>query len=111
MKTTTSSGNVFRDIGLDEIEAEELAVKADLVTLLFHAVRKRGLTQIQAAELCGIDQPTLSKAMRGKLDSLSIDRIAKWIVAIGGRVEINVKQPKKRDGAYRGCMRVVQQAV
>jgi predicted XRE-type DNA-binding protein len=108
MKVTKSGGNVFRDIGLDEIEAEELAVKADLVTLLMRAIRQRNFSQVKAAQICNTDQPTLSKALNGKLDSLTIDRIAKWIVVLGGRVEIQVKQPKGRDGVYRGGMKVVR---
>ena len=107
MKATKSSGNVFADIGIGGIEAEELLVKADLVTLLIRALRQRGLTQSKAARLCGIDQPTLSKVMNGKLESITIDRLAKWIVLLGGDVEINVRQPKTRQGEQRGAMRVV----
>jgi predicted XRE-type DNA-binding protein len=107
MKAVKSSGNVFADIGLDSVEAEELIVKADLVTLLIRALRERDLTQLRAARLCGVDQPTLSKVLNGKLDSITIDRLAKWIVLLGGRIDINVRQPKARRGRYRGAMRVV----
>jgi|SRR5690348_673354 len=106
MKLTKSSGNVFSDIGLDEIEAEELAVKADLVTLLLQSVRSRALSQVQAARICGVDQPTLSKILSGKLDSVTIDRLAKWIVALGGKIQITVKQPKERHGKYKGGISV-----
>ncbi|MGH7034181.1 MAG: helix-turn-helix domain-containing protein [Stellaceae bacterium] len=106
MKVTKGGSNVFSDIGLDEIEAEELAVKADLVTLLLHAVRARALTQTHAARICGVDQPTLSKILSGKLDSVTIDRLAKWIVALGGKIQITVKQPKEKHGKYKGGISV-----
>jgi predicted XRE-type DNA-binding protein len=110
MKATKGSGNVFADIGFDEIEAEELAAKSDLVALLLRAMRARKLSQVAAARLVGTDQPTLSKVLRGKFDSITIDRLAKWIVALGGRIEIRIAPPKARRGAYRGTMRVSEAA-
>ncbi|MGH9354247.1 MAG: helix-turn-helix domain-containing protein [Terriglobia bacterium] len=105
MKSIKSSGNVFADIGIPDVEAEELAVKADLVTLLLRAIRQRRLTQKRAAEICGSDQPTLSKVLGGKLDGVTIDRIARWLVLLGGIVQINVEQPKARL-RYKGEIRV-----
>ena len=110
MKIAESRGNVFKDIGFDGAEAEELAVKADLVALLMRAIRQRNLTQLQASRVCGVDQPTLSKALNGKLGSVTIDRLAKWAVLLGCRVEINVRQPMARRGAYKGAIRVVRAA-
>jgi predicted XRE-type DNA-binding protein len=104
MKVTKGSGNVFADIGFDPIEAEELAVKADLLSLVLKAMREQKLTQQQAAALCGVDQPTLSKALSGRLESITIDRIARWLTALGKSVRINVA-PKKR-GAERGSLSV-----
>jgi len=106
MKVSRSSGNVFSDIGLEEVEAVELAAKADLVALLMRVIRRRALTQVQAARLCGVDQPTLSKVLSGKLESITIDRLARWIVALGGRVRITVGPPTQRRGRYKGSMRV-----
>jgi predicted XRE-type DNA-binding protein len=93
MKLTRSSGNVFADIGFHKRDSEELAAKADLITLVSRAIQEKGLTQEQAAQLCGTDQPTLSKVLRGRLESVTIDRLTRWIVALGGRVRITVEQP------------------
>ncbi|HVM80713.1 MAG TPA: helix-turn-helix transcriptional regulator [Stellaceae bacterium] len=106
MKATKSSGNVFSDIGLDEIEAAELTAKTDLVAMLMRAIRRRALSQVQAARVCGVDQPTLSKVLNGKLESITIDRLARWIVALGGRVRITVRPPSQRSGRHKGSMRV-----
>lgn len=105
MKAMKSSGNVFADIGFDSMEAQELAVKADLLALVMKAMRAKKLTQTEAAALCGVDQPTLSKALSGHLDSITINRIARWLVALGQSVRIEVT-PKKR-GAARGTMTVL----
>ena len=107
MKTAKSSGNVFADLGFDEIEAEELAAKSDLIALLTRAMRQRKLTQREAAVLCGTDQPTLSKVLRGRLESVTIDRLTRWIVALGGDVRISVTAPGSRAARRRGSMSVV----
>ncbi len=62
-------------------------------------MRERKLTQQQAAALCGVDQPTLSKPLNGHLES-----IARWLTALGKSVLINVA-PKGR-GAERGSLSV-----
>lgn len=94
MTAERTSGNVFLDIGFGEGEAEELAVKADLITSVSKAIDSLGLTQEQAAKICGTHQTSLSKILSGKLGSITIDRLTKWIVALGGSVEISVSQPK-----------------
>ncbi|MDF2765735.1 MAG: transcriptional regulator [Rhodospirillales bacterium] len=105
MKVTRSSGNVFANIGFDKRESDELAAKADLITLVSRAIQDRALTQEQAARLCGTDQPTLSKALRGRLESVTIDRLTRWIVALGGRVRITVEQPRT-GSAQKGSVTV-----
>jgi predicted XRE-type DNA-binding protein len=94
MKVSRSSGNVFRDIGFEEHEAHELAAKSDLIALLARSIQDKELTQAQAARLCGTDQPTLSKVLRGRLESVTIDRLTRWIAALGGRVRITVERPR-----------------
>ena len=44
---TESSGNVFADLGLPNPEQELL--KARLTLQIYHLIRQRGLTQVQAA--------------------------------------------------------------
>ena len=105
MKGTRSSGNVFADIGFGKTESEELAAKADLITLVSRAIQEKGLTQEQAAQVCGTDQPTLSKVLRGRLESVTIDRLTRWIVALGGRVRITVEQPRT-GSAQKGSVSV-----
>lgn len=106
MKAVKSSGNVFSDIGFGTVEAEELAVKADLITLLVRAMRLRKLSQKKAADICETDQPTLSKIINGKLDSITIDQLAKWSVRLGSKVRINVSLPKATAHVHKGEMRV-----
>jgi predicted XRE-type DNA-binding protein len=86
-----SSGNVFTDLGFTAAETSELTTKSVLIDAIQETVRERGLTQGEAARLCGTDQPTLSKVLRGRMESVTIDRLAAWLTALGRTVEIHVR--------------------
>ena len=81
MRIEASSGNVFADLGLPD--AEEHLVKAGLVARIGQTVRQRGLTQAAAAELMGIDQPKVTKILRGQLREFSMERLLGFLRAIG----------------------------
>ena len=85
------SGNVFRDMGFCQAEAAELTVKSSLIDAISQTIEQRELTQKEAAALCGTDQPTLSKVLRGRMESVTIDRLASWLTALGRTVEIHVR--------------------
>lgn len=85
------TGNVFRDIGFSAAEAAELSAKSALIDAIAETIKRRKLTQKHAAALTGTDQPTLSKVLRGRMESLTIDRLANWLIALGGSVEIRVR--------------------
>ena len=85
------SGNVFADLGFAAGAADELNVKAGLIAAIGETIRARKLTQMEAARLCGTDQPTLSKVLRGRMESVTIDRLAAWLNALGRTVEIHVR--------------------
>ncbi|MEJ0046606.1 MAG: helix-turn-helix transcriptional regulator [Rhodospirillales bacterium] len=103
-----SSGNVFADIGFSSDEAADLTAKSTLIIAVKNAIGNRKLTQHEAARLCGTDQPTLSKVFRGRMESVTIDRLASWLNALGHDVEIIVKPaPGSRP---QGRLRVVEAA-
>jgi predicted XRE-type DNA-binding protein len=90
-KISAVSGNVFRDLGFSATEAAELSVKSLLIDAITDTIKQRELTQKKAAELCGTDQPTLSKVLRGRMESVTIDRLAAWLTGLGRTVEIHVR--------------------
>ncbi len=96
IRVEKSSGNVFLDLGFDEAEAAELLAKAKLSLELQRVIRARGLTQEQAATLCGTDQPTLSKVLSGRMTSISMDQLTRWLNALGRSVEIKSSAPAAR---------------
>lgn len=90
-----SAGNVFSDIGL--LNAEEHLVKAKLVWKIDLLLRGRGLKQAQAAALFGVRQPDVSKMLRGDFRQFSVERLMRFLVALGQDVEIVVKPHQTMD--------------
>jgi predicted XRE-type DNA-binding protein len=84
-----SSGNVFADIGLPN--AQEHLVKAQLVYKIDGLMKARGLKQVAAAKLFGVKQPDVSKMLRGDFRQFSVERLLRFLVALGQDVEIVVK--------------------
>ena len=91
-----SSGNVFADLGL--ADASEHLIKAGLVVRIHRIIRQRKLTQTAAAQLMGIDQPKVSAMLAGRFRGYSVERLMRFLVALGHDVEIVVK-PRKRGPA------------
>lgn len=96
-----SSGNVFEDVGFTPAEAATLTAKSDLISAIRETVERRGLTQKQAADACYTDQPTLSKVLRGRMESVTIDRLSTWLNVLGGRVEINAYPYRARVAGHK----------
>ena len=90
------SGNVFADLGLPD--AGEHLIKAGLVVKIDRTIRQRHLTQAAAAQLMGIDQPKVSAMLAGQFRGYSVERLMRFLVALGHDVEIVVK-PLKRGSA------------
>lgn len=101
-----SSGNVFADVGLPD--AEERLAKAGLAVRISEAIRARRLTQTQAARILKIDQPKISRLLRGRLSGFSTERLMHFLTKLGRDVEITVKPaPRSR---RQGRLRVVVMA-
>ncbi|MGA2410038.1 MAG: helix-turn-helix transcriptional regulator [Candidatus Binataceae bacterium] len=99
------SGNVFADLGLPD--AEERLAKADLAFRTTEALRARRLTQSAAAKLLAIDQPKISRLMRGQLAGFSTDRLMHFLTLLGRDIDIIVKPTAHRRG--HGRLRVIEE--
>lgn len=93
-----SSGNVFADMGYSN--PEEALAKSRLAQRIAELIDEQNLTQIQAAALLGIDQPKVSKLLRGQLREFSTDRLFRFLNAFNQDVEIVIRQkPRTRQKA------------
>lgn len=87
------SGNVFADLELPN--ADELLAKAELAIRITEILRRRRLTQVQAAEILGVDQPKVSALIRGRITGFSIERLLRFLLLLGADVSITI-QPRPR---------------
>jgi predicted XRE-type DNA-binding protein len=88
MDVHSSSGNVFRDMGMRD--ADERLAKAELARIIRNHIKERGLTQAQAGELLGVAQPDVSDLIRGKLGRFSMERLERFINALDLEIRIQV---------------------
>lgn len=88
------SGNVYRDLGFPD--AEEMLVKAQLVSKIREIIRSKGLTQVEAAKILGLPQPKLSGILRGQFRGVSERRLIDCLTSLGRDVEIVVKDASRR---------------
>ncbi len=91
---TVGSGNVYADFGLPN--PEDAKAKAELAMLITNIIQRRGMTQQEAAALMGIDQPKVSKIVRGLLSEFSIERLLKLVMSLGFDIEITTKPHKPK---------------
>jgi len=92
-----SSGNVFADLGLKN--PDELLAKAEIVQRISDIIAERKLSQAMAAKLLGIDQPKVSALLRGRLEGFSIDRLFRFLNALGRDVEISIRPARRVEDA------------
>jgi predicted XRE-type DNA-binding protein len=87
--------NVWLQLGFPD--AEDHYLKAELVVRLAKAIRDLGLTQRAAARRIGTTQPELSKILGGKFTEVSLERLMRFLTALGHRIEIKIGAAKRNE--------------
>lgn len=95
---TESSGNVYADLGLKD--ADTLQAKSVLAIYIKRTIKTRRLTQAQAAEILGLDQPKVSAILSGRLSGFSTDRLLRFLTALGCDVKISVSRPHPKSPGH-----------
>ncbi len=101
----TCTGNVFEDLGFEN--PDEKMVKAEPSIPIRRIVEQRGLKQKQVGELLGISQPEVSNIVRGAVDRFTIDRLFRFLTALGQNVQVIVSEAKN----HKGQMTVMHSSV
>ncbi|MBI4083261.1 MAG: XRE family transcriptional regulator [Candidatus Lambdaproteobacteria bacterium] len=91
------SGNVFADLGRPAADTHLL--KAELVSRIDVILRRRRLTQAEAAGVLGLSQPDVSRLRKGEFRDYSVERLLRLLLVLGRDVEITIRRPRtKRQG-------------
>lgn len=89
----SSSGNVFADLGFED--SEERLLKAKLAIKIAQLIEKKGLTQAQTAQRTALDQPKVSRLLRGQLSGFSADRLFAVLNRLGHSVEVRISAKER----------------
>jgi predicted XRE-type DNA-binding protein len=84
------SRNVYADLGFDD--ADEMLVKAQLVSRISEIIKDRGYSQTDAAQRLGLPQPKLSKLLRGQFRGISERKLMDCLTRLGNDIEIVVRE-------------------
>ena len=104
MNKAEDSMNVYEQLGFPD--AEEMLVKAKLVSTIGEILRERGWSQQQAAKVLGLTQPKLSKMLRGQFRGISEMKMMDCLLRLGRAVKIVVgPEAKPRTTASRWLRR------
>lgn len=85
-----STGNVFADLDIDQ--PVEFLAKAELARRIASIIKHRHLKQVDAAKLLNVDQPKISKLVRGQLNDFSLERILSFLMMLDRDIQIVVKK-------------------
>jgi len=88
MKNPKKIMTVYEHLGFPD--AEEMLVKAQLVSQIGEILRERGWSQQQAAKVLGLTQPKLSKMLRGQFRGISEMKMMDCLLRLGRAVKIVV---------------------
>lgn len=92
-KIEISSGNVFADLGFED--SEERLLKAKLASKIAQLIEEKGWTQAQTAARTALDQPKVSRLLRGQLSGFSADRLFAVLNRLGHSVEVRISAKER----------------
>ena len=89
----TGSGNVYADLG--RADADEMLVKAQLASKIGAILKRRKLSQTEAAKILGLPQPKLSGLLRGQFRGISETKLMECLTRLGRDIKIVVGAGKR----------------
>ncbi len=90
---TRSSGNVFADLGLPRAEGRQTQVR--LAVAINQIIKERHLSRTDVADLLKVNQPKISALANYHLEGFSVERLMRFLNALGRDVEIVVRRKSK----------------
>ena len=101
VKVKQSSGNVFKDVGFSDTEAERAMLKADLALEIHNIIEAEKLTQAKAGKILGIDPSDISRLKAGDFNRFSVERLFTLLNRFNRNIEIRITPAENREGHQR----------
>ena len=93
-----TKGCIFEELGFSPEEAAVLRLKTTLHTEILKVIEKRKLSQKEVAKILDIQQPHVSKLLKGDLERTTADRLTKYLRLLGRDVTVTTRKSPKRQG-------------
>ncbi|MFN0313482.1 MAG: helix-turn-helix domain-containing protein [Burkholderiales bacterium] len=90
---TAKVKSAYEDINYTN--ADEMLIKARLVTEISDQLKRRQLTQTEVSALLGFSQPKLSNLLRGRFQGVSEKKLMECLTKPGRDIEIVVRPPPR----------------
>lgn len=100
-----SCGDVFADLGIQM--SQEDMLKIEITRAIAAQLRKRNLTQVEAAKIVGTDQAKISALLRGRLTGFSVNRLFDYLLLLNVNIDVRLSGTENAD---RGRLKVSQAA-
>jgi predicted XRE-type DNA-binding protein len=88
-KLPQAYGSAFEAL-FEPAEAANLLARAQLRQQIVTVIRRRKLSQADAAKECGITQPRMNALLKNHIDKFSLDALVNIATALGRRVTIKL---------------------
>ena len=95
LKFEKSSGNVFKDIGFSDEEAEALSFRTKLAFEVFTLLRESRLRRVKAAKLLAVDLADISKLKNGDDEHFSLACLSDFRDRLKGYMDGQVSLSEK----------------
>ena len=86
-----TTGSVFDLLDLPKVEAEELKLKAELLSAAMNALAARKWTQKKAAKELGIHQSRVSELVNGKISLFSVEALIGFLAKLEDGVTLTIE--------------------
>ena len=101
IKVEEGSGNIFKDLGFSDEVAEKELLKAQLGTEICRILKEHKLTQVEAANLLGVEHAEISRLKAAKLSNYSVERLMRLLNRLNRDIEIRSIPSEDREGQQR----------
>lgn len=72
--------------------AASMRARSELIIELSELIKRRGMTQADAAKMFGVTQPRISDLMRGKVELFSLDALVDMAAIAGLAPHVKIKK-------------------
>jgi len=98
-RTIKVGENLFESFGISPGSARNLQIRSTLMIELAKFIKRRRMTQVQAASYFEVSQPYISDLLNGRIDRISIDKLVTMLDRAGQRVTVKVSRSQNRPQA------------